>query len=96
MESLQGAGGTQPVLLPDGVNDGDQPITWMGEEMTDADAHLIASAPDLYAALEEARLFIEDQYISDSYQDAGEWLAPEARALHSKICSLAAKARGES
>ncbi len=32
------------VLVPGGINDGDCPITWMGEEMTDDDKDLIAEA----------------------------------------------------
>lgn len=40
------------VLEPGGMNDGDSPITWMGEEMTEADAALIVAAPELYAELE--------------------------------------------
>lgn len=42
------------VLATGGFNDGDYPVTWMGEEMSDADAHLIAAAPELLAALAEA------------------------------------------
>ncbi len=41
----------QEVLVPGGRNDGDDPIVWMGEEMSDADRALIAAAPDLLEAL---------------------------------------------
>lgn len=40
------------VLVTGGINDGDDPITWMGEELTDGDKSLIASAPELLEALE--------------------------------------------
>jgi len=43
----------QEVLTTGGQNDGDRPITWMGEDMTDADRDLIAAAPELLAFIEE-------------------------------------------
>lgn len=42
------------VIATGGFNDGDSPITWMGEDMRDGDKTLIAAAPDLYNALWEA------------------------------------------
>tara|TARA_R110000822_G_scaffold296527_1_gene418966 strand:+ start:360 stop:701 length:342 start_codon:yes stop_codon:yes gene_type:complete len=44
------------VLTTGGINDGDDPITWMGEEMTDDDLALIAAAPDL---LEVAQIVVD-------------------------------------
>lgn len=41
----------EEVISTGGINDGDSPITWMGEEMTERNKNLIASAPDLYDAL---------------------------------------------
>lgn len=40
------------VLVPSGFNDGDSPVTWMGEEMSEADARLIAASPKTLEALE--------------------------------------------
>lgn len=42
----------QEVLVTGGRNDGDHPITWMGEELSEADRCLISAAPDLYEALQ--------------------------------------------
>lgn len=42
------------VLVPGGINDGDTPITWMGEELSDEDRSLIEAAPDLLEACEMA------------------------------------------
>ena len=42
----------EEVLTPDGFNDGDRPITWMGEELTVEDKALIAAAPDMLKALQ--------------------------------------------
>lgn len=45
------------ILATGGINDGDSPITWMGEELTDANRRLIEAAPDMFAALDRlARL----------------------------------------
>ena len=41
----------QEIITTSGQNDGDHPITWMGEELQPADGYLIEAAPDLYAAL---------------------------------------------
>src|SRR5258708_3707050 len=44
---------TRPgVLTVGGRNDGDDPVVWMGEELTDADRRMIEGAPALFAALE--------------------------------------------
>ena len=42
----------EEILTPDGRNDGDSPITWMGEGAKKADLALILAAPDLLDALE--------------------------------------------
>lgn len=39
------------ILVTGGINDGDSPITWMGEELRDANRSLIEAAPDLYESL---------------------------------------------
>lgn len=39
------------VLVPGGINDGDSPIVWMGEELSDANARLITASPELYEVL---------------------------------------------
>lgn len=44
----------QEVLVPGGRNEADSPETWMGEEMSEADKALIASAPGLAAELAHA------------------------------------------
>lgn len=41
----------QEVLVTGGRNDGDDPITWMGEDLSNADRAVIEAAPDLLAAL---------------------------------------------
>ncbi len=37
------------ILVPDGQNDGDFPVCWMGEEMSDHVRRLIEVSPDLLA-----------------------------------------------
>ncbi|MBL4766313.1 MAG: hypothetical protein JKY94_01070 [Rhodobacteraceae bacterium] len=36
----------EEILVTGGLNDGDEPITWMGEELSEANARLIAAAPE--------------------------------------------------
>ncbi len=45
----------QEVFVSGGRNDGDYPITWIGEDMSDADKALISAAPDLLEALKAYR-----------------------------------------
>ena len=73
------------VLLAGGENDGDSPITWLGEEMSQCDAHLIAAAPDLYEALEKALAELKAYELAASGEDYN----------NPKINSALAKARGE-
>lgn len=68
------------VVTTSGRNDGDNPITWMGEEMSEADALLIAAAPDLLAAL-RAMILNDSHKYRDCYKAA---------------CAAVAKATGES
>lgn len=80
------------ILVTGGINDGDSPITWMGEELTDANRYLIESAPMLYEALQNLE-----------YSDTGDcgmcprcgYLRPEG---HDPLCptgNALRAARGE-
>ncbi len=40
----------EEILVADGVNDGDSPIVWMGEQLSEADRNLIKAAPDMFLA----------------------------------------------
>lgn len=42
------------ILVPDGQNDGDLPICWMGEDMSDHVRRLIEMSPDLLALCRRA------------------------------------------
>ena len=46
------------IITTGGYNDGDEPITWMGGALTDADKALILAAPRLLRELTEARVWI--------------------------------------
>ena len=61
-----------------------------------ADAHLIAAAPDMYAALVMAQDFIKDQY-EDAESQAldGEYVSREARPVWAVICDALAKLEGK-
>ncbi len=63
---------------------------WPDEQEQLANAHLIAAAPDLYAALESARekiLWLVEAWDADAETDRSEWFATIDAAI--------AKARGE-
>jgi len=51
------------VLTADGFNDGDRPITWMGEDLTLADKVLITAAPDMLSLLKQ---LVELDWFEDS------------------------------
>ena len=83
--------GDQPVVYPQRCNDGDDGNAWFSTDesyygetaLTEADAHLIEAAPDMYALLDE---------ISDGLLEAGGFGNCE---LAKRIEALLAKARGE-
>jgi hypothetical protein len=66
------------VLESGGMNEGDFPITWMGEEMTAADAALIATAPELYPMTAEL-LEIARRYESGDFIQRAEAILAKAR-----------------
>jgi len=58
-----------------------------------ADAHLIAAAPDMYAALKAAFGFIRDEYADPRAQALeGEYVSSKARPVWHKLCDALAKA----
>ena len=82
----------QEVLVTGGINDGDDPITWMGEELTDGDKGLIAAAPEILEELENANALIAilRSFLgpdNDYYALINEHMA--------KSAPLVAKAKGE-
>ena len=90
-----GLGQTWVYIRPESlVRDGEW--HWPDEAECTANAHLIAAAPDLYAALDAAYDFIADQY-GDAEAQAleGEFVSKEARAIWETICAALAKARGQ-
>ncbi len=95
------------VLVPGGINDGDCPITWMGEESTEDDRALIASAPNLLATCERVVAWLErnadkherhaDQY-RDRFPELGEACLADAknfRATAKSISKAIAGAKGD-
>lgn len=79
--------GDQPVVYPQRCNDGDDGNAWFSSDesyygetaLTEADAHLIAAAPDMYD-------FID--YVAKCH-------LKEGTQVHSDAMSMLAKARGE-
>lgn len=67
----------EPVLWPQRENDGDEGAAWFATDdyygetaLVDADAHLIAAAPDLYEAIEEALSCVTDMGIKQQMINA--------------------------
>jgi hypothetical protein len=84
----------QEVLVTSGRNDGDSPITWMGEELSDADRALIEAAPDLLAALEQLSVLVEFTEISSRDMEAHEFEAVLDFAMRDAKAAIA-KATGD-
>ena len=70
---LEGGDG-EYIFYPDGYNDGDRPITWLGEEMTEVNRVMIENAPDdirdLLAEVEWLRGALESIAGIPSYWEA--------------------------
>ncbi len=78
----------EEVINTGGINDGDTPITWMGEEMTEQNKNLIAAAPDMYDALWEA-IELSDRTLPPSGR------TPECQRVYDIVRAALAKAEGE-
>lgn len=57
----------EEVIATGGFNDGDSPVTWMGEEMSEGDRLLISAAPTLLEALIRLVSSIENDEIDDKW-----------------------------
>lgn len=88
---LVGAGDIE-ILTTGGYNDGDSPITWMGEELTEADKLLIEAAPNLLAACEEALTFV--LIATTEHANANKQGRENARACADHIKAVLAEATG--
>lgn len=64
------------------------------DETDEANAHLIAAAPELYEALDDARMFIELVRMRAAQEGDVDQAAEAAASLNSALAALA-KARGE-
>ena len=93
-------------IIPDASNQNDRRITAKGQahiakvygwaELETTNAHLIAAAPDMLAALEMAHIFIADQFVyAEAQALEGEYVSSEARDPWYAICNAIAKAKGE-
>lgn len=72
------------ILIPDGQNDGDYPVCWMGEDMSDHVKRLIEVSPDLLAVcqhVERELCEITGNLRIDGYRS----LANEIEALRTDI-----------
>ena len=50
------------ILHPGGINDGDTPIVWMGEMLSDEDRLLMQASPDMHEALEDIVDYYKNTY----------------------------------
>ncbi len=53
-------------------------------------ASLRSTLEEAEGALKAAREFIADEFNDDAYEEFGEWLSPEARAVHKQLCEAEA------
>ncbi len=53
-------------------------------------ASLRSKLEEAEGALKAAREFIADEFNDDAYEEFGEWLPPEARAVHKQLCEAEA------
>ena len=59
-------------------------------EAADEIASLRSKMEEAEGALKAAREFIADEFNDDAYEEFGEWLPPEARAVHKQLCEAEA------
>lgn len=89
--------GDNPVVYPQRCNDGDDGLAWFSTDesyygetaLTEADAALIARAPEMYEMLERLQAFCDEVTAENTT------LYGEAKRLESAVDALLAKARGE-
>ena len=58
--------------------------------LLDTIASLRSKLEEAEGALKAAREFIADEFNDDAYEEFGEWLPPEARAVHKQLCEAEA------
>ncbi|MDX5592533.1 hypothetical protein [Pseudovibrio sp. SPO723] len=85
--TLEGPDG-QEVLTTGGINDGDEPITYMGDDSKPADLALIAAAPEMLELLED---FIDVYVKCPTMEDSSLGII----SLKIKAKKIVAKAKGE-